>query len=121
PVRAGTAPTPEASAFTSISQRIRMLKLQTKVRSKHRHSGRTQSGPAACPLMPFVDDNRSASAIPFGVKEYLSLVDWSGRALHPGKAGAVQADLPSILHRLGIRPSAFAEHMSGGGRQFARA
>lgn len=119
PVRARMASTPEASAFTSISERLRTLRL--RIQSRRRRLGKAQTDRATCPLMPFAGDNKSDKAIPFNGDEYLSLVDWSGRAVRPDKAGAIPGDLPPILCRLGIKAPAFARHMSGGGGQFARA
>lgn len=34
--------------------------------------------------------------------EYLELLDWTGRQLHPGKRGAIPESAPPILERLGI-------------------
>ena len=53
--------------------------------------------------------------------EYLALVDWSGRILRPDKPGAIQGDLPSILHRLGIEVSAFSRHVGRSAWGFGRA
>ncbi|NKN33031.1 transposase, partial [Marichromatium bheemlicum] len=48
--------------------------------------------------------------IPFTFDGYLTLVDSLGRALHPRKRGAIPAELPDILSRLGIAPERFVEH-----------
>ena len=37
--------------------------------------------------------------------EYLELLDWTGRQLHPGKRGAIPESTPPILERLGIQPA----------------
>ena len=36
--------------------------------------------------------------------QYLTLVDWTGRTLHPGNRGAVATAPPPILKRLAMRP-----------------
>jgi hypothetical protein len=102
PVRAGMAETPETSDYTSIQERL-------------------GAAPAACatmgdvldaplpqaPLMPFDATGRTAWAIPFAFEDYLELVDWTGRALHPKKKGLIAAHQPKILERIGVDGEAF--------------
>ena len=59
------------------------------------------------PLMPFDATGRFEQAIPFGLPEYLELVDTMGRALHPAKRGAIPATTPPILARLGMDAEGF--------------
>ncbi len=96
PVRAGTANTPESSDFTSIQQRIRSEPPRTQP---------IQNLNSAIPkLLGFsgrLDDSRE---LPFSSSDYLQLVDWSGRAIHPHKRGKIADDLPPILIRLNIEP-----------------
>ena len=88
PVRARMAKTPETSHYTSIRRR-----LQEKV-----------SG-----LMPFaVSTDRKLSEndfgfkeIPIGLKDYLHLLDYTGREIRQGKKGFIQSDMPPIIERLG--------------------
>lgn len=40
---------------------------------------------------------------------YLELLDWTGRQLHPDKKGAIPADSPPILERLGIKVTGWLE------------
>lgn len=39
--------------------------------------------------MPFDVTSRFEQAVPFGLQEYLELVDTMGRALRPGKRGLI--------------------------------
>jgi len=64
------------------------------------------------PLIPFDATARTAWAIPFGFDDYLELVDWTGRAVHPNKKGAIPETQPKILKRLAIRPEQFIRHAS---------
>lgn len=80
PLRAGMAETPEQSDYTSIQQRIRESR-------------------NAC-LLPFAGYCGNDSGIPFGLNDYLELVDWAGRAMQPGKRGVVAQHIPPILSRL---------------------
>jgi REP element-mobilizing transposase RayT len=108
PVRAGMATTPETSPFTSIMQRIRMLREPT--------SG---AQPA---LRPLQGDLKSAQeAIPFALRDYLDLVDWSGRAIRLDKPGAIDAQLPPILQRLSINDKVWQQAMRPSGNVFGRA
>jgi hypothetical protein len=101
PVRAGMAETPETSDYTSIQDRL-------------------GAAPAACasgvdvpkallpqaPLMPFDATGRTEWAIPFAFDDYLELVDWTGRAVHPAKS-SIAAGQPKILDLIGVNGEAF--------------
>ena len=89
PVRAGIAPTPEASAYTSVRRRAAALKAGTA-----RHDA---------PLTPLAAGIRS-DLLTLTEAEYLDLVEWTGRSLHPGKHGAIDAQAPPVLERLGLDP-----------------
>ncbi len=93
PVRANMADSLECSHFTSIQTRIRNVR------------GLNQKTAPA--LMPFsesknLDNDLSISALPFHLKEYLALVDWTGRIVRKGKRGALSEQEPDILRKLGI-------------------
>ena len=57
--------------------------------------------------MPFDPTSGFAQAVPFGLEEYLDLVDTMGRAVHPNKRGAIPANTPPLLSRLGMDAEAF--------------
>lgn len=57
--------------------------------------------------MPFDPTSRFEQAVPFGLEEYLELVDTMGRAVHPAKRGAIPASTPPLLSRLGMDAEAF--------------
>ncbi len=85
PVRAGLAATPEAGLHTSVRRRTRAP------RPHHPH------------LQPLASSIHS-QLLSVSTEQYLALVDWTGRALHPAKKGAVPTDAPPILERLSLRP-----------------
>jgi hypothetical protein len=97
PVRAGMAETPEQSKYTSIAERSEKL----KPGHEPAEEGSTPSG-----LLPFVGNLRKEmpKGIPFRLKDYLELVDWTGRAIREDKKGYVSANQPPILQRLQIEP-----------------
>jgi hypothetical protein len=55
----------------------------------------------------FVGNQPEEIGIPFELEEYLALVDWTGRILRTDKRGAIDAELPPILERLSIAPTAW--------------
>lgn len=113
PIRAGIAKTPEDSAFTSIHQRIRALKLDD--RGSRLNDSRIR-------LARFTDEPQAvAPPIPYTLRDYLVLIDWSGRAIRKDKRGAIDATLPPILGRLGIEPDEWELLVSRRGSVFGRA
>ena len=91
PIRAGIADKPESSNYTAVQRRI--------------------AEPQNHGLMPFSDESRDRPAIPFDLKSYLELVDWSGRAVHPNKKGAIPVTTPPILLRLHLDANQFAAYL----------
>ena len=107
PVRAGMADTPENSDFTSIQQRIIEY---TK------GSGETASDkPTLTPLESLTQDGHQ-NAFSFVLKDYLELVDWSGRAIRNDKRSAISTTQPPILKRLQLDPEHYLQHVRKGGR-----
>jgi REP element-mobilizing transposase RayT len=105
PIRAGIAKTPETSEFTSIYERIRVVQ------------GERPSG--VC-LKRFHTQG-SKESLPITLDDYLSLVDWTGRAIRADKRGHMDNRLPSILVRLNIDATAWAAAMRPHGNVFGRA
>jgi REP element-mobilizing transposase RayT len=114
PVRAGLAATPEQSDFTSAQERIADLKSADDVSTADAKDSRIEHGAHAGWLAP-VDlepkrlrvrgkcSSRRASnkgCVFMSLPEYLSLLDWTGRQLVPGKRGAIGKDVSQILERL---------------------
>lgn len=91
PIRAGIADKPESSDHTSIQRRINQPEEHT--------------------LMPFADETGNLSSIPFDVRSYLELVDWSGRAVLSSKKGAIPLSTPPILQRLSVNPTRFIAYL----------
>jgi hypothetical protein len=75
PVRAGMAKTPEHSKHTSIKNRVKAAT------SERRVQGVKAKQPTR--LQPFVGYPRQPMppGLPFRLKDYLELVDWTGRAI----------------------------------------
>jgi len=85
PVRAGAAPTPEVSVYTSLRRRC-------------------DTNTLAGPLAP-VATSITGAHFSLTSANYLELVNWTGRALHPAKRGAIPGHAPAILTRMALRPT----------------
>jgi len=92
PIRAAMAKTPEQSDYTSIQERI----LQ----------------PEDSCLRPFAEQSDDDLGIPFGLKDYLELVDWGGREIKNNKRGYIPARTPPILTRLGMDTAPVLDYLS---------
>ena len=88
PVRAGIAPTPEQSSFTSIQLRIKAA----------------IKGEQPTTLLAFTGNEHQdkAAGISFSLKDYLTLVDETGRAIREDKPGTIDAKTAQIVSRLHI-------------------
>jgi len=125
PVRAGIAPTPEASEFTSIEQRIRVIQTEksapkelasksakAKDTAKAKTNTKAEADSTRPRLMPFMPEGLakakpSAKHLPYQLQDYLELLDWAGRIERRGKRAAIAADTPAILERLALEPDRF--------------
>ena len=136
PIRAEIQKTPETSDFTSIQQRIyelakqRAMKpaeysaLETRMRNQQRlladiMEDLPQSEIVQAELMPFDATGRDSAAIPFSQRDYLELVDMTGRAIRPDKRGYIPASVAPILQRLGLDEEAWVHQITHFGRSFS--
>jgi REP element-mobilizing transposase RayT len=103
PVRAGMAKTPEESTHTSIKARLSSPKTLEQVISKQpSNSNLYRSPPKLKPLAEFNGNDLSAKVhgILFDPKDYLQLIDATGRMLLNDKRGTTPIHMPPILQRL---------------------
>lgn len=96
PVRAGIAGSIEASEFTSGRQRLREI-------AEHVPEAIDATKPT---LLPFAQALRhdTEEGLPFNLQDYLDLLDSTGRAVQPGKRGAIPDATPRLLATLGVEP-----------------
>lgn len=95
PIRAGMVETPEQSEFTSITERIDELKLQSTNRKRSTFLSVFNGN----------EQQDQTSGVPYSLKDYVELVDWTGRAVRDDKTGYISHSLPTILSRLGLTSS----------------
>ena len=103
PIRAGFALTPEHS-------------LHTSVRARTQHARKDHDAV----IEPLASSIRSQLNV-VTTAQYLELVDWTGRTLHPGKHGAIAGDEPPIIKRLGLRAQQWCLQVPATESQYSRA
>ena len=88
PIRAKIAKTPDTSDFTSIQKRIKAA----------------MKGEQPTSLLPFVGNERKdmPKGLMFNAKDYLQLVDDTGRIIRDDKRGAISQSSQKLLVRLNI-------------------
>jgi REP element-mobilizing transposase RayT len=118
PIRAGIATKPEDSPFTSVYERIEALKRASAPAQSP--NSMPNSAAAVPPLLAFLP-SASAKAIAFTLRDYLELVDWTGRAQRAEKRGAIDRALPAIMLRLDLDEHGWSLAMRPRGNVFGRA
>lgn len=116
PVRAKIAELPEESEFTSIYERINDLHQNQpaeKAASSFEDNTKISLEMPTAQLMQFDHRAQTSTAIPFALYDYIELVDWVGRAVHPDKSGTIDEIAPPILRRIGIDPALFVQCACG--------
>ena len=115
PIRAGIATTVEVSDFTSVKERTTDVKSSDEVSSVDAKDARVEHGSKAGWLSPIAQEPvrkkvrgkstcrrvSNKGCLPMTLPEYLQLVDWTGRQLHPGKKSVILNDVPEVIERLG--------------------
>ena len=140
PVRAGIAETPEESDYTSVQERIRSEQMATKMAKNRRARGAKRGRVSGferqdrwlAPVelssrgRPGVLASKSARAsdkgfLSMSLREYLKLLDWTGRQLVRGKRHRTPATLAPILDRLGLSGETWCQLVGEFGKLFRRA
>ena len=105
PIRAKQADTPESSDYTSIQERIKpkwnlkeAIKRQVKQKTLSAITNSAFNKLKPAQLMPL--DNQNPQTLPLNFKDYLELVDWTGRIIREDKRGYIKQSTPPILERL---------------------
>lgn len=105
PVRADMDKTPETSRYTSIRERLtNTFDLADAIQAQTEQRFLNQFPVALKPMAQFenIHRNEPQHGILFTLRDYLELVDYTGRAIHPNKRGYISEHLPPILKRLGL-------------------
>jgi len=98
PVRANMAPGLNRSKYTTVRERHRGVLKQPEIANQ--------------PLMAMIGIN-SLNMPLLTNADYLQLIDYSGRLIHPGKRGAIKETEPKALTKLGLDPNHWSAKVQG--------
>ena len=101
PVRAKIADSLSSSAHTSI---------QARLRGAAEHMGEAELRQQ---LLRPIAGVPGQGPIPITLADYIELVDWSGRQLHPSKPGRIDPSQPPALQVIGLNPRAWKHRVLG--------
>jgi REP element-mobilizing transposase RayT len=122
PIRANIAASLEDSDFTSIQERLAQFKANREQQVNHgqvlKQNDDSQHHKQPKQLKPF-GGSHIDNALPFKLLDYLELVDWSGRHIHPKKKGYIDKAVPKVLLTLNIEEAVWLEQVQRFRRQFA--
>jgi len=99
PVRVTLADNLEDSYFTSIQQRITEFSNRV-TKAKGEDKIRSKSKPVK--LAGFTNGSNVSKGIPYTLKDYFELADWTGRVIRDDKRGSISNKEPKILSKLDI-------------------
>lgn len=145
PIRAGQANTPEESRFTSAHERIRDLKAaRAEEKRDARRGGAADKSNRAVSTEERIENGRNAGWLApvelepgrrphrraknarrasnkgclfMTLEDYLQLLDWTGRQVHPEKTGSIPKDTPAILERLELSRETWLQTVAGFARR----
>lgn len=115
PVRAGIADSLETADFTSIQERLRRLCEQANTLEHPAPNPEDQSSndntATKTPLLPFIERESadSPNTLPFTLKNYIALADWTGRAVRDDKPGAIRPSAQPSLDAMGLGEAQWLE------------
>jgi len=105
PVRADIAKGVSTSSYTSV---------------KMRHDQIRKDEACAMQILAPLAGVKSFNVPPMTQAEYIDLVDFTGRELHPGKRGVIKMDEPKALLRLGLHKNHWTMKVKGVGSSYWR-
>ena len=95
PIRAAISENLEDSDFTSIQQRITAYSNRM-----NKDKDKNKSNPIR--LAGFTNGSNVKEGIPYSLKDYFELADWTGRVMRDDKRGFISDKEPKIIGKLGI-------------------
>jgi len=97
PIRATLADNLDESDFTSIQQRITAYSNRM-----NKGEGRIKNKSKPVKLAGFSNGSNIKKGIPYSLKDYFELADWTGRSIRDDKRGYIPDKEPKIISKLGI-------------------
>ncbi len=103
PVRAKMVDSPELSAFTSCYKRVKAELAREELKKKPNKKKLKEESKLDSWLSPIFNRGNKRGVLEMTFKEYLELLDWTGRQIREDKRGAIPAHLEPILTRLKLK------------------
>ena len=97
PIRAGISSQLDGADFTSIQERLKQLATSEEIQALDCNGNQG--------LMPFVErehQGQISAFLPFNLKDYIDLVDWTARAVRSNKSGRISDSCPTVVEQLGL-------------------
>ena len=116
PIRANMADTPETSDHTSIKERIKpSFDLTAAIEGQKDELALNHFNVPLKPLTAFEGNifDGKQTGILFSFKDYLELVDYTGRIIREDKRGAIPDHIPPILERLSMDQQTWLDNTTG--------
>jgi len=121
PIRASINTTLEGSDFTSIQDRLFDF-AQQRINKKLKSDVISDKHKTNCELLCFKGGeslaNDAQKGLPFSLRDYFELIDWTGRVIRDDKKGAIPADVLPILRKLGVDEKEWIGNVNHFGRRF---
>ncbi|MCF6443095.1 transposase [Pseudoalteromonas luteoviolacea] len=118
PIRANMANNLEDSDFTSIQERIRHFKnVKPNAQKSNKNNEAAYQIKQPKSLKRF-GKREHENTIPFSLIDYLELVDWTGRHVHPKKKGFIPKNVPDILVSLRIEEATWLDRVQNYGTHY---
>jgi len=115
PIRADIASSVESSDHTGVQARANALRDdKTQADAPLRPIAGVGAGLSVLTSEAFV------SRLPMSNRQYIDLVDYTGRQLKPGKRGKIDAREPLALRKLGLESNYWTAHVKGVGSGYWR-
>ncbi|MCF6443080.1 transposase [Pseudoalteromonas luteoviolacea] len=118
PIRANMADNLEDSGFTSIQERIRHFKNAKPNAQKSNQNNENAHQIKQPKSLKSFGTREYENTIPFSLLDYLELVDWTGRHVHPNKKGFIPKNVPDILVSLRIEEVTWLDRVQNYGTHY---
>ncbi|MDK1285756.1 transposase [Pseudoalteromonas umbrosa] len=118
PIRANMANNLEDSDFTSIQERIRHFKNSKENAKKSNQNNEATHQIEQPKSLKSFGTREYENTIPFSLLDYLDLVDWTGRHVHPKKKGYIPKCTPNILVSLSIEKATWVDRIQNFGSHY---
>ncbi|KZN46660.1 hypothetical protein N476_24220 [Pseudoalteromonas luteoviolacea H33] len=118
PIRANMTNNLEDSDFTSIQERISHFKNSKASAQKPNQNNENAHQIKQPKTLKSFGTRVYENTLPFSLLDYLELVDWTGRHVHPKKKGYIPKSVPDILVSLKIEEATWLVRVQNYGNHY---